>query len=112
MLVDKEEALQMHNGDTDFLIEIWKLFLDDAKSKLEVMDQALAEQDSVQVERLAHSLKSSAAVIGSRVLSEKAASLETTARGGNSEDVRNSYFDFRETLDGVLVYLSNELSHQ
>jgi HPt (histidine-containing phosphotransfer) domain-containing protein len=111
MLVDKEQALQMHNGDTEFLIEIWKLFLDDARSKVEKLDQAFAEQDTVLVERLAHSLKSSSAVIGSKILSEKAARLETLARDGDIEEVNSSFSDFRETLDGVLDYLADELSH-
>ena len=112
MLVDKEQALQMHNGDSEFLIEIWKLFLDDARSKLEKMDQAFADQDTGQVERIAHSLKSSSAVIGSRILSEKAAHLEATAREGEAEKVKTSYREFRTTLDGVLEFLADELSHQ
>jgi HPt (histidine-containing phosphotransfer) domain-containing protein len=112
MLVDKAQALRMHNGDTEFLTEIWKLFLDDARSKLDKLDQAFAEQDVAQLERLAHSLKSSSAVIGSSVLSEKAAHLEMVSRDGNSEEVRTSYPEFRGTLDGVLEFLADELGQQ
>jgi histidine phosphotransfer protein HptB len=110
MLVDKEQALLMHNGDTEFLSEIWKLFFDDAQGKIEKLDNAVATNDSVQLERLAHSLKSSSAVIGSKVLSEKAARLELTARDGGQEEVRAAYLDFRETLNGVLEYLAGELA--
>jgi two-component system, sensor histidine kinase and response regulator len=111
MLVDKEQALRMHNGDTEFLSEIWKLFFDDAQGKIEKMDSALAANDAVQLERLAHSLKSSAAVIGSKVLSEKAARLELLARDSGQEEVRAAYLEFRGTLTSVLEYLAGELAH-
>ncbi|MFP4315679.1 MAG: Hpt domain-containing protein [Desulfovibrionales bacterium] len=110
MLVDKEQALKMQNGDSEFLYELWKLYLEDAENKKTSFDTAYEQQDYTQIERLAHSLKSSSAVIGSEPLSQKAAHLEDlTRKNEEPEQIRQAYTDFRKSLDEVLAYLSSEL---
>ena len=65
---------------------------------LNELDQALANNDSGTVRRLAHSLKSNGADFGAVALSNLCAQLEEKARSGNldgaselAEDITNEY---------------------
>jgi CheY-like chemotaxis protein/HPt (histidine-containing phosphotransfer) domain-containing protein len=63
-------------------------YLDGAESMLEQLPPAVEASDSKEVERLAHSLKSSSLHVGAVNFSELARELEDRARNGQLDDVR------------------------
>jgi HPt (histidine-containing phosphotransfer) domain-containing protein len=74
-------ALQTE-GEPDIVADVAGVFLADVPGRLLLIREAVESGDQATAERLAHSLKSSAAMLGARALSRIAADLETRARDG------------------------------
>jgi HPt (histidine-containing phosphotransfer) domain-containing protein len=76
------EGLQASLGDEQptFVNELIDLFLADTPVQLAALGQHLAADERVVVQRIAHSLKSSAAFVGATRLVEASAALEEQAR--------------------------------
>jgi signal transduction histidine kinase/DNA-binding response OmpR family regulator len=76
-----EQLRQLDDGAGEFLRSAIDLFRSDAAEKLEHLAAAFGEGDAAAVERLAHSLKSSAGHLGGRRLAASCAELERAAHG-------------------------------
>ena len=72
-------ALQAE-GEPDLVADVTGVFLDDVPGRLRSIREAVAMGDHASAERLAHSLKSSAAMLGARALSRVAAEVESRCR--------------------------------
>ncbi|MFW5722582.1 MAG: Hpt domain-containing protein [Desulfohalobiaceae bacterium] len=110
-VLDKQAALQRQEGDTDFLRELWEVFVDDALNKRQQLREALQTEDIDMVEHLAHTLKSGAATVGTRRVRDAAQALETFARQGvgNGELL---HARLEQELDTAITRLRKELSQQ
>ena len=69
-------------GEPDVLIEVLKLFLDEAPPRIEKLRNAWAAGNIQEVQRMAHSLKGSAGNIGAGGLFEICKQLDTIGRAG------------------------------
>jgi HPt (histidine-containing phosphotransfer) domain-containing protein len=83
-------------GGNDFLRQMIGLFLQHGPERIRELDEGLHINDAAQVERAAHSLKSSAGNLGVTRLQEAAQSLELLGAAGTidvaaAELVRNEY---------------------
>ena len=87
----------LHQSMEDDFAELLCAYRESTSSMLEALAIAIEIADHREVERLAHSIKSSSASIGARRLSESARKLESLARQG----------DIATALD-YAVYLKNE----
>ncbi len=76
------EGLRELGGEDDpgLLMELVEMFLDDAPNRIKEIEQSMAEGDLDTMRRAAHTLKSSAANMGSIVLSNICAEMEAAAR--------------------------------
>lgn len=109
MLVDKSMALAMQEGDQEFLNELWEVFIQDAGVKISEFERSMAASEYLTVSHLAHSIKSSAQVVGSKSLGSLAANLEQVALKENTLDILSAYALFKDCLDTVLEELREEL---
>ena len=80
-ILHRLRALQA-DGEPDVVADVVKVFLDDAPGRIAGTRAALGSAQPAVAERLAHSLKSSAAMLGAMTLSSLAAEVEARARSG------------------------------
>ena len=73
---DRQDAMGRVDGDIQLLEEIAILFLDSCEEWLADLRRGLADSDAAVIERVAHTLKGSAASIGARPLVEAALRVE------------------------------------
>lgn len=82
-LIDWKSLQTLSDGDKAFEAELLQLFVEDTRSHLSKLAEAIARDDADQVRRLAHHLKGASANVGALGLSEAAGILETEARQAN-----------------------------
>ncbi len=92
------QALGEEVGDERAVAEILTTFLEQGSEQVEALEQALEDARYGEVERLAHSLKGSAAMVGAAEVSEKAARLEDLAA---SEDVEERRDDVEAAVEAL-----------
>ena len=80
-VLHKLRALQ-GDGEPDIVADVAGVFLTDVPERLRLIREAVDRGDQGTAERLSHSLKSSAAMLGARALSRIAGEFETRARAG------------------------------
>jgi HPt (histidine-containing phosphotransfer) domain-containing protein len=69
-------------GEPDIVADVAGVFLADVPGRLQQIRAAIEGGDQATAERLTHSLKSSAAMLGAKGLSRIASELESRARDG------------------------------
>jgi two-component system, sensor histidine kinase and response regulator len=82
---DVPDAMERVEGDRELLVELVALFLEDYPSQLDKVCQALRQNHSREVERLAHSLKSALANLSAKRAANAAHRLETLGRAADLE---------------------------
>jgi HPt (histidine-containing phosphotransfer) domain-containing protein len=78
-ILERLRALQAE-GEPDVVEDVSRVFLEDAPDRLKNIRASVESGDPVVAERLAHSLKSSASMLGARTLSRVASQVESRAR--------------------------------
>jgi two-component system, sensor histidine kinase and response regulator len=104
-VVDWGEALSSVNGDRVLLRDIVDAFVDEAPRILQMIRQAIDEQDSKLLRRAAHTLKSSTGYFGARRASEMALRLESLGR----DDRLQMAASLSEELEREIVKLVQNL---
>jgi CheY-like chemotaxis protein/nitrogen-specific signal transduction histidine kinase len=92
----------------EFVAESIDLFLAKAKSSLPQLHEAAARADLAELERGAHRLRGSCAIIGARRMMKLAASIEERARAGGREGLTRSLAELEEEFERVRVALEAE----
>ncbi len=72
-------------GDKELIVEVLKVFLDDAPKQLADMKDALPEKNMEKLRDAAHSLKGSAGNIGAERLHSVARQIEKTSGNGDAQ---------------------------
>lgn len=85
--LEQLRALQ-RPGRPDLIARLIEMFRDDAPKKRDEIGRSLETEDAETLHRAAHTLKSSAANLGARELSVRAAEIEAAAREGRFTDAR------------------------
>ncbi len=81
-LIDWRSLQQLSDGDRQFEQELLSLYVDDTRSHLSELGDAVMAQDAPRVTKLAHYLKGSSGNVGIKSLHSCAANLESQARKG------------------------------
>lgn len=71
-------------GETDIVVELMELYLEDASGKLAAMQEDLTEKGGMSVGRLAHSLRGSSANLGARRMAALCEEIERMGEGDPS----------------------------
>ena len=85
--------------------ELVAIFIDDAGKNIEKLQSMTADSDPAEMQRLAHTLKGSAANISARQLRDAASALENALKAGVHDDlpglinrIADAYNTIRERL--------------
>jgi HPt (histidine-containing phosphotransfer) domain-containing protein len=93
------EMLATFNGDASTVTHVINLFLQDAPTLIQKIEQAVQQFDLTGINEAAHALKSNSALMGAIALSESCTALETKS--------------YRQTLDPVAAeQLSQAINEQ
>jgi HPt (histidine-containing phosphotransfer) domain-containing protein len=95
------------------VVELLQIFLEDTPQRIGELQHLAGGADQVTLRRVAHSLKSTAALFGALPLEEASAGLERSAAQGQvegqsaqTETIRWIYDDLRPMIEGVLKEMS------
>jgi HPt (histidine-containing phosphotransfer) domain-containing protein len=105
--VDLAEAFRLAGEDAHLLAELVEVFVQDAAERQSALRDALAGGDVPGVERIAHSMKGTAAILGARRLREAAADLEAAATDARMEALAPLHGRFAVELDRVLRFFAD-----
>ena len=99
-------------GRPDLLAELVGIFRETTPGLLDSLDEALQEQDSRVVQRLAHRLKGGSGNVGAKHMSRLCSDLETLAReqtqltiaemSSRASEIRNTFLESASALDALL----------
>lgn len=89
------------SGAGDLAAQVARVFLEDATASLETLDAALARGDAPSVERAAHQLKGSAAMVGLEALVHATAAVMVAARRGALDEARAAFDALQTALAAV-----------
>ena len=103
--IDLKAALERVEGDRDLLDELIQMFKADCRRTVEEMKEAAELADMRRLERLAHTLKGSAASLSARPLSEAAAGVERHARAEDAEQAKAALKSLSEQAGRLLAEL-------
>jgi HPt (histidine-containing phosphotransfer) domain-containing protein len=84
-------------GGEKLLKEIVRLFLANSPARMDQIRTGMAQDDPLEVERGAHSLKSTAANIGATRVSELSSDFESVASTGRLDELRGKLPELEET---------------
>jgi len=76
------------NGKPELLARVISLYLAESPKLMQKLKQAAGAKDAPEIARSAHSLKSSSANVGAKVLSRYCEDIEATARRADTEEAR------------------------
>jgi HPt (histidine-containing phosphotransfer) domain-containing protein len=88
--------------DPDF-IEIYREFLAELPLLLGSLKKAFDAGEIVQVSRVAHQIKGSAANFGFAGVSERAAVIEQTAKGGSTDGFTERFSSMQSLMDEAIA---------
>jgi two-component system, sensor histidine kinase and response regulator len=80
--LDTERGLRMTRGQPDLYLDLLRAFADDQRDLPQLLRRSLADDDLVRVERLVHTMRGVASMIGASRLVEVGGTLEQVLRAG------------------------------
>jgi CheY-like chemotaxis protein/HPt (histidine-containing phosphotransfer) domain-containing protein len=109
--LDNIRAMQTDDSE-DLLTSIIKLFLEDTPEQLSRLDQALLDKDAAAVWPIAHSLKSSSAILGAESLSLLFKELEKKGRKDSLMGASELFVRVKTEFQKAVEPLSAEMVNQ
>ena len=110
--VDLGRALQWLEGDRRMLGRIRTIFLRNVPDQLHHLDLLLREGDAASAERVAHTIKGSAAMMGALALSRQAGRIEQLAIDGELDAARSAFAPLAEECAKVMQILRETETEQ
>jgi HPt (histidine-containing phosphotransfer) domain-containing protein len=103
----KELANHLKLEENQFL-ELTDLFLKTAFTELRNLESALEDNDPATAERMAHSIKGAAGILGFTEIQEVAKKLEVAVRERRFTDIKGTILMIREKFDRIAEALQRE----
>jgi HPt (histidine-containing phosphotransfer) domain-containing protein len=79
------------NGKPELLARVINLYMLESPKLIQKLKQAAGASDATEIARTAHSLKSSSANVGAKVLSRYCEDIEASARRADTEEARRIF---------------------
>jgi CheY-like chemotaxis protein len=105
---DRQDLMERLDNDTDFMISLVDIFLENAETQLEELKHELDARHFEQAERLAHTLKGGAANISASVLRQTAGDIEAAAKAGAYEQAMEGL----QQIYGQITRLQDEIDKE
>ncbi|MEW6666525.1 MAG: response regulator [Thermodesulfobacteriota bacterium] len=114
-IFDREKALEVVAGDMGLLKEIVGLFFEKAPAYMNQLKEGISNHDRPLVERIAHTLKGSAASLGALRTSQASYRLERMGKEDRLEEAMDALSELErelKTLETVLTNAMGDPSHE
>jgi HPt (histidine-containing phosphotransfer) domain-containing protein len=105
-VIDAQTFADLRDDGDDLLIDLIDLFFSETPEQMRVLVAALEDGGREQVERSAHTLKSTAATFGAEAMRAVAAEAEMAARKGQLERVAHLLPTLQREADQVRAALA------
>ncbi|MCL2699439.1 MAG: response regulator, partial [Defluviitaleaceae bacterium] len=105
--IDKPLALENNAGSEDLFYESLDAFALEQPQNLTSLEEAISKRDLVLANRIAHTNKNSAAIIGAARLAEISAVLEEALRRDGSYFKDRMLKDYSDELSRVIAYINS-----
>lgn len=103
---DMDHALEVTDGDTEFLKELIEIFNADFPERLERISLAIKEKDSNVLNEAGHALKGSSGNLGLTRVYELSWKLEKMGKAKNMEGANKTFKQLKEELERVKNFVS------
>ncbi|MCD6129423.1 MAG: Hpt domain-containing protein [Deltaproteobacteria bacterium] len=104
--VDLNKALEMVDGDKEFLKELVELFKKDCSEKLEEISSAIQKKDFKTIDEVAHSLKGASGNLGLMRIYELSFEIEKMGKETKSEGIEEIYEQLKEEFNNFKEFIS------
>ncbi len=105
-VVDLNKALDMVDGDKEFLKELVELFKKDYTEKLEEISSAIQKKDFKTIDEVAHSLKGASGNLGLMRIYELSFEIEKMGKEAKLEGVEKIYEELKKELNRFKEFVS------
>ncbi|MBI5087439.1 MAG: Hpt domain-containing protein [Actinobacteria bacterium] len=102
------ELGQLSVDGADRIRHLVQTYIDDARTRLRGLADAVAANDAAEVRSLAHSLAGSSASLGAHVVATRSREIEALARSGDLHDARAAVEGLQAALSDAIVALRLE----
>ncbi|MDD5285680.1 MAG: Hpt domain-containing protein [Desulfuromonadaceae bacterium] len=106
--IDRRKALQWLEGDERMFAKIKAIFIKNIPTQVELLKGFLDSGDIGSIERAAHTIMGSSAMLGAGDMSDKARSIEQSAIGGDLDSARLHFTKFVEEYEKVMLELATD----
>lgn len=103
---DMEHALEVTDGDREFLKELVEIFKADFPEKLAGISRAIKEKDFKGLDETAHSLKGSSGNLGLTRVYELSWEIEKMGKAKNMEGANKTFKQLEEELERFKNFVS------
>jgi len=105
--MDFNFALGEFRGDRELLAEVSKVFIENAKERVDLISSAIAKGDSEIIKNEGHTLKGGAGTIGAKNLAEIAYELEKAGKDENLARSIKHLDSFQRELERLAVFMKD-----
>jgi len=105
--LDRAVILEQLEGNSELLIELVQLFLEEAPQLIEAMRKSLQQGDMQELARSAHSMKGAASNFMAHRTAGAALQLEDDAKRGDTESARTALAALEVIVERLLPELAN-----
>jgi HPt (histidine-containing phosphotransfer) domain-containing protein len=106
--VDLSDLLTALRGNLSILDKIIEHLKISSRKQLDLMHQAIMEQDFELLKKTAHTMKGSLSNFGPSKAVELAITLETSGKAGNLSGASDTYDALCDEVDKILAYFNRE----
>ncbi|MDO9529435.1 MAG: Hpt domain-containing protein [Syntrophales bacterium] len=103
---DRDFALEITDGDIEFLKELVEVFSSQYPEKLASISLGIKGKDFKTISETAHSLKGSSGNLGLTRVYELSSEIERLAEKGQTEDIEKLYIEIEEELGRFKEFVS------
>lgn len=104
--IDRRKALQWLEGDERMYVKIRAIFMKNIPSQIESLKVFLDKGDNDSIERAAHTIMGSSAMLGANVMSDEARKIEQSAIEGDMDSARLHFARFVGAYETVMRELT------
>jgi len=104
--IDKRDALNWLEGDERMFLKIMAIFMKNVPAQVNQLKVLLEGDDIAAVERAAHTIMGSSAMLGAKQMSEAAKHIEYSAIAGDMSAARLHFVQLAEECEKVMAELA------
>lgn len=109
MIYNLDKINEMADGDSDFVLSVVSVFLEEVPVDLRDLESAIAESNYEQVYKLAHKIKPNVDLLGMEQTRAIALEIETLGKSeGNMATIRERFPVLKRDVEQVIGELRND----